>query len=812
MRFVHLVALVLATTLPSTAEESPGDDLTPRHSRFLEEVELLMDDIELETFQGLRKDYQRDAFVRRFWAERDPWPETARNELRERWQTRAEEARASFGSLSDDRAKMLLLNGPPGITDRVICLSHLHPLEIWRYNGSDVIRGGFNLVFYAPLGGLKGRYKLWYPSQGLQPLLKVGIVGTSASSTLEEQCPDGVESLFGAADWGLIESKGPVIRHPGSEWVLSFAARSTDLPEGAEPLPAELELYYPGKHQSRTVVEAIITVPAEEVREHAFLVDGEVLRQNELFESFRYRFRPSRNELAPKGLPLVLQRHLRPGPYRLILRVQELDSPRVYREERDFEVPRVALLEQPTSPTAASSRLVEAHASLASSEHVIRLIEPPRELLTGKIRIEALAEGPELARVAFWLDDRPIMRKTRPPFSVELALGHAPQLHVVRAAALDRSGKELVSDEIVLNAGPHRFGVRLIEPMPGRSYKDSLRLRAQVEVPEGEAFDRLEIYLGDELVDTLYQRPFDHPVLLPPGDPATFLRATAYLASGTSTEDSVLINIPGHREEIRVQLVELYTTVLDRKGHPVEGLGVSDFTVFEDNEECTIERFDRIEDRPVHAGLLIDTSTSMLEKIDEAEEAAARFLRIVLRPGDRASVMTFNDRPELVVPFTDDIEILAGGLAELTVDGETALWDSLVYAIYYFSGIKGKRVVVLLSDGEDSGSRYGYTEALEFARRTGVAIYTVGLLLPSRAIEAQRHLRQLASETGGRAFFIEKASQLDRVYDAIQDELRSQYLLSYQASSGGDDHDYRRIRVEMKTQGLEAKTISGYYP
>ena len=164
-----------------------------------------------------------------------------------------------------------------------------------------------------------------------------------------------------------------------------------------------------------------------------------------------------------------------------------------------------------------------------------------------------------------------------------------------------------------------------------------------------------------------------------------------------------------------------------------------------------------------------------------------------------------------MVRFTNSQEVLAGGLTELVAEGETALYDSVIFSLHYFSGLQGKRAIVILTDGEDSNSTYTYSDAIDFARRTGVAIYIVGLNLERQSHDVRSRMRRLASETGGECYFIDSARHLQRVYDSIQEELRSQYLIAYQSSTPGGT-EFREVEVQMHTKGLEAKTIRGYYP
>ncbi len=431
------------------------------------------------------------------------------------------------------------------------------------------------------------------------------------------------------------------------------------------------------------------------------------------------------------------------------------------------------------------------------------------------MRVEARAFGERISRVAFDLDGKQVMAKSAPPYTVEINLGRAPRLHRLGARALDAAGHSWSrTDEVLLNAGPHHFSARLIEPQRGGRYTQSVRARAEVEVPEGETLERVEFYLNETLMATLYQPPFVQPIAIPPKQELAYVRAVAFLGDGSSTEDLVFVNSPYPLDEVQVDFVELYTSVFDSKGHPVDsGLALEDFAVKEDGIEQTIRRFEPVSERPIHAGILLDNSTSMLDSIDEAEKAALQFFQSVVQPKDRACLITFNDSPELVVPFTNDHEVLAGGLAGLTAEGETALHDSLVYALHYFSGLRGKRALILLSDGEDVGSAYTFDEALDFARRTGVPIYTIGLGVAQRDAMARTKLIRLAQDTGGRSFFIDSAEGLTSVYERIETELRAQYLIAYQSSQGAEGGDrYREVDLEIKKPGLNAKTMRGYYP
>ncbi|MGB6362887.1 MAG: VWA domain-containing protein, partial [Thermoanaerobaculia bacterium] len=786
-----LIVGILSCRLLAAATEPivpPLGDLSETHRSWLEEVDVLASDDEREVFSSLKQAYQRDAFIERFWEVRDPYPETGLNEFLEVWQGRREQALERFGGLDGARARTLLLAGPPREILTGVCQEILRPLEIWSYPTQAGVPQGFSIVFVVRPGRSADNLDHWSPQEGLASLASWQRADITAGGPTLDQLADAcfrgaevVEALTRAVDWQALSEKGGLLPQPSSEWVEAFVARLTEVPEGSAALAASLSFTFPGRRQSRTVVQGMITVPRSEAgtggagdkATFSFLVDGEVLLQGRLFDRFRYRFDLPAGDPGTDRLPLTIQRYLRPNEYTLILRVRDLNSQRYFRDERTVRVPTVSSQRQPQlEEVEVTKDLREANEELARGDYSVRIVPPAERLHTDRLRVEAVARGEEIDKVQFVLDGKPVMSKKRPPFSVELDLGPAPLLHTVEAVALDADGNELSRDRIPVNAGPHRFSVRLLAPRPGKRYDHSLRAHAEVDIPRGERLERLDFYLNETRLASLYQPPYVQPVLLPENERITYVRAVAYLEDGNATEDLVFINLPGGMDELRINFVELYTSVVDRRGQPVDGLVEESFVVLEDGIEQQVARFERVRDRSIHAGVLLDSSTSMEEELEQAVAGALRFFEGVIRPRDRAAVIVFNDQPTLVVPFTNDREVLAGGLANIVAEGDTALYDSLVYALYYFAGVKGKKALILLSDGEDSSSRHSFDDALAFARRTGVAIYAIALNLGTKDLIVRRQLQRLAQETGGEFFSITRASELAAIYSTIEEELR----------------------------------------
>ena len=511
-------------------------------------------------------------------------------------------------------------------------------------------------------------------------------------------------------------------------------------------------------------------------------------------------------------MPLIFERFLRPGSYRLILKIEDLNGNAFWHGEEELTVPKIDRTAPVALDEVTAAILAEANAEIDTHDDTLEIIKPRGEYQAGYVRLTTKATGSNIAQVAFSLDGHELLRKKRPPYSVDLDLGELPRMRLLVATAYDDDGNEIARDELQINSGSHRFAVRLIEPRKGEHYDRSLRAEAHVDVPEGEAVQKVEFYLNETLLATLYQEPWIQPILLPDDAELAYVRAVAYRGGDNTTEDVVFVNAPDYLEEIDVQFVELYVSAVDKDQHPVLDLTAEDFTVFEDGVAQVPTRFEKVGDLPIHAGILLDTSASMTDSLKMAQSAAVEFLRQSITPKDRATLVTFNDRPHLAVKFTNDLKQLAGGLAGLKSERGTALYDSLVYALYYFNGVKGQQALILLSDGKDESSRFTFEQSLEYSRRAGVAIYSIGLGLPRKDGGAKKKLTKLAEETGGRSFFIKEATELPGIYATIQEELRSRYYISYQSNNGSDAGTFRTIEVKVRGSGVQAKTLRGYYP
>ncbi len=828
--FLAWSAFVLAL-VPLGAQEStasvasaPVDGLTAavepsrQHEAWLEEVGPIILDHEAELFTSLTEDYQREAFIREFWRVRDPYVQTGRNELKERYLERLSLAQGTFPSLQDARARMLLVHGEPSRAINVRCTTTRHPAVVWVYNGSDAVRFSFVLIFLRGQGGL-GPAHLWRPSRPGAIASVIRGTRSCANGALLEQVVQQVTEQGG--DYEALLNRALLKPRPRSvEWVAAFRANSPRLPSNAQLFEASQEVRFVGSVQSRTAVQWMVAVLPTDVslgdfaghRSYDFELVGQVIRDGDLLDTFRYKFAIGEDQADAAPMPLVFQRNLRPGEYRAILRLEDLNGQRFHYSDRTFTVP---LFEGPS--VAGSFALgrtgtvySEATAALAANEVSIRIMEPSG-LQRGAVRFDTLASGNSIRRVRFLLDSALIATKTRPPFNVEVDLGAFPRERTLRVEALAEDGAVIATDEFQVNAGTQRFSVQITSPNGRESGVSSVLAAARIGVPSDATLDRVEYFVDERLSATLYQEPWTQPLRIADSSRPSYVRVVAHLVDGTSAEDLVFVNGGDQTaERLDVQVVEVYSAVLGRFGRPLEGLEAQDFTIEEDGVRQALTRFEQVRDLPFQVGIVIDNSASMGGALNTAKRAALRFLERTLTGRDRAALISFNRLPHLAVPLTSDTTALGAGLAGLTPQGQTALYDSLMFSLYYFTGIAGQRALLLLTDGRDEASRFGFAETLEYARRAGVTIYTVGLQLAEGGGQRSQ-LRALAAETGGDSYFIRNVEELDAIYKRIERDLRSQYLLAYQSTNTSSDDEFRAI--EVKAAGAaRVKAMSGYYP
>ena len=288
-----------------------------------------------------------------------------------------------------------------------------------------------------------------------------------------------------------------------------------------------------------------------------------------------------------------------------------------------------------------------------------------------------------------------------------------------------------------------------------------------------------------------------------------------------------------------VNLVDVLFTVLNRRNKLVPDLQKEDFQIFDEKFPQEIRYFSKQTDLPLRIGMLVDTSNSIRDRIKFEQDASINFLFSVLRRGrDEAFVMTFDDEPQVVQAFTGDAGLLRDQIMQTRAGGGTAIYDAIYEAcqsqLSHPPRPPGdqpdvvRRVMILISDGDDNLSTHTRGEAIEMAQRTSVVIYTISTStqwiqlsqtdpdkLASRKThltEGDKILQDLADETGGRAFFPYHVDDLDQSFQDIGDELRNQYSIAYMPTNYVLDGRYHRIRIEVPDhKGYQVNARRGYF-
>jgi Ca-activated chloride channel family protein len=268
---------------------------------------------------------------------------------------------------------------------------------------------------------------------------------------------------------------------------------------------------------------------------------------------------------------------------------------------------------------------------------------------------------------------------------------------------------------------------------------------------------------------------------------------------------------------VDVKLVNVFVNVTDQNGAIVGGLTRDDFAVAEDGRPQQIAVFERQSELPLNLTLAIDTSGSVQKDLAVESDAAKRFAQALLRPQDQMSLLQFATNVRELTPFTSKLSQINRGLGQLRGDWSTALYDAICLGSERLGGKEGRRVLVLVSDGDDTASKATYARAIEQALRNEVMIYSI-IDVPieasaGRDLGGEHALITLAEQTGGKSFYA-SGGGLDKAFAQVSDDLRSQYLLGYYPKNQEPGKAFHRVQVTIPRAAPESFNIrhrTGYY-
>ncbi|HKY32655.1 MAG TPA: VWA domain-containing protein [Candidatus Polarisedimenticolia bacterium] len=357
--------------------------------------------------------------------------------------------------------------------------------------------------------------------------------------------------------------------------------------------------------------------------------------------------------------------------------------------------------------------------------------------------------------------------------------------------------------------GTRPITVKLTEPVDNDFIFGKVRIAAEVKAPGDGKGTRVEFSVGGKLVFIDREAPWE--VFHDFGDdPRSWvIEAVAVAADGATARDTVVTRKLTIDYRELVDRVIVTATAVDDDRRFVAGLTRDDFSLFEDDVAQPIIDFS-LEARPITMALLIDTSGSMREELEEVQEAAKSFVE-TLRPEDKALIIDFDENVYLLQELTADRNLLRHAIEGTDAEGGTAFYDALFAAYRAMRGIDGRKTIVMLTDGADTNSRFSYQKVLEWTKTHEVSIYAIGMGATVLDVGIRSSLKQLSDETGGRAFFPKSAADLAGVYQQIAQDLKSQYYITYSPSNRSLDGSWRKIRLETAAKGVKLKTRRGYY-
>jgi len=288
--------------------------------------------------------------------------------------------------------------------------------------------------------------------------------------------------------------------------------------------------------------------------------------------------------------------------------------------------------------------------------------------------------------------------------------------------------------------------------------------------------------------------------------------------------------------KVDVNVVNILASVRDKKGTLIPNLEKKDFTVLEDGKPQEIKYFTRETDLPLTIGLLVDVSRSQENLIGIEQNAASQFLAQVLRKKDEAFLISFGEESELLQDYTNSPRLLEDGLRQLRVSGGvggfgpgpvptvgqprgTVLYD----AVYLASHEKlrsevGRKVIVVITDGVDEGSKLNIKDAVEAAQKADAVIYSIDYSDPrfygpfgGFGGGGESALREMSDETGGHVYKVDRRHTLDDVFKELQEEMRSQYSIGYTPINDAKDGTYRRLDIKLSNKEYKAQARKGYY-
>jgi VWFA-related protein len=601
--------------------------------------------------------------------------------------------------------------------------------------------------------------------------------------------------------------------------------KKADLKTKVGTFPLEVTTEFLGMADKKTVVRIKLAAPelsrgaaGKGVKRFQGELRGALLQGGELVDVFKYQVA---SELAGDTVfTYAFLRAIAPGAWRMELALGPAGGPDFGKAAVDLSVPELGTPFRPEMAPGEAGTLGSAEAVVlaesnepprdAAAAPKLRIRPPSREAPIGLLRLEAEVEPP-IVKVEFYLGEKRIVSRTRPPYSVEIDLGDVPREQTLRAVGYDESGRVIDEDAWAVNAGAARVTVRVLprpEPSEGKVF-----VKVAVQSISGGIAKKVELFLDSKKIREWTGPPFEATIPYADYMKAGMLRATAVTDDGKEANDIKLLRGPSMTvESVRVDVVQLHVSALDKSGHFVKGLAKEDFTVKEDGKAQPMTGFEVAENLPLTIGLVVDSSGSMEKSMPYVRDAGAALFKNVIRAKDQGFVIEFREQAKFLQEMTGDSGALERAARDTRAGGATALYDAIVLGLYQFRTQQGRKALVVITDGADNYSHVEYPTLLRYARSSGAPIFFIGLGIPITDFGSRKAINEIANESGGEVFYLHSAAGVGEITARIEEELRSQYILAFRSDSSKPLGEYRAVAVAIGKPGLTARTVRGYIP
>ncbi|HEX8619986.1 MAG TPA: VWA domain-containing protein [Thermoanaerobaculia bacterium] len=585
-----------------------------------------------------------------------------------------------------------------------------------------------------------------------------------------------------------------------------LALSTTVFAQDEPPKPITVAAESLGDADNGVVVRIAFRFPKPDTAGEATLfLQGSFLQNGQVLRNFRY-------PVPENGTTVTTIQTFAAGEaeveVRLLMPLEEGAPVLIAKTSEKFAVAATGKLYVASEEDGAEAAFAEG--VIPETVGAVKIRAPKRDVAVNLFNV-AVDVLPPVARVEFWVEGKKIVARNKPPFTAELDLGKLPKRVEVRAVGYDARGRYVDADAFIVNERetPLELKITRTNTPDGVSH-----FKLSLQNPKGTTIRNVVLYAGDTKLHEWTRPPY--AISLPAARLAgvEYVRASATDDTGYEASDLLFLSGERYIEEIEVNLVELPVSVNGADGQPISNLTQSNFSLFENGKAQKISSFNFAANLPISVGVLLDHSGSMEKRIDDAKAAAIDFFKRIVKKDDRAFIAAFASDPTRNAPFVSSIATLEAQVNAIPkAAGGTSLYDAIVTGLYRFRNVQGRKALIVITDGDDTTSRLSYDDMLTYARASRVPLYFIGIgFTGPNMLGGPGKMRALAAETGGVAYLIRNVEQLGETYKQLEQDLRSQYLLSYHSESTKKDQSYRKVEVKVDRPDAKVRTIRGFIP